>query len=46
MIGRGVKIPWLGYLDPRPIKSAFGKSEEILFTCEAVLFSVVFDVDI
>ena len=39
----GVKIPRLGYLDPHPVKSAFGKFEDFLFTCEAVLFSIVFE---
>ena len=40
--GGGQDTP-AGYLDPHPIKSAFGKFEEFLFTCEAVLFSNVFE---
>ena len=46
MIGVGVKIPQLGYLDSHPVKSAFGKFEEFLLTCDAVLVSIVFDVSI
>ena len=38
--------PRLGYLDPHQIKSAFGNLKNFLFTCEAVGFSVVFDVNI